>query len=139
MKNPDERNYLPVDLVVQRTQDCRSEVPESHLLAQNPTLSREQIVFSYAGDLWGVPREGGDARRLTTGAGVEDNPVYSPDGSWIAFTGEYDGNTDVFVMRATGGVPKRLTWLCLGVRGGVGPRTGSHTGRFVYHKASRPR
>ncbi len=84
--------------------------PESHLLAQNPTLSRTHIVFAYAGDLWSVPREGGDARRLTSGAGVEDNPVFSPDGSLIAFTGQYDGNTDVFVMPATGGVPKRLTW-----------------------------
>jgi tricorn protease len=84
--------------------------PDSHLLVQNPTLSRTQIVFAYAGDLWSVPREGGDARRLTVGAGVEDSPVFSPDGSLIAFTGEYDGNTDVFVMPATGGVPKRLTW-----------------------------
>jgi len=84
--------------------------PESRLLAQNPTLSRTQIVFAYAGDLWSVPREGGDARRLTTGVGVEDNPAFSPDGSLIAFTGNYDGNTDVFVMPAAGGVPKRLTW-----------------------------
>jgi len=84
--------------------------PESHLLVQNPTLSRTQIAFAYAGDLWSVPREGGDASRLTVGAGVEDNPVFSPDGSLIAFTGQYDGNTDVFVMPATGGVPKRLTW-----------------------------
>ena len=84
--------------------------PDSHLLLQNPTLSRTQIVFAYAGDLWSVLREGGDARRLTVGAGVEDHPVFSPDGSLIAFTGQYDGNTDVFVMPATGGVPKRLTW-----------------------------
>ena len=84
--------------------------PETHLLVQNPTLSRTHIVFAYAGELWSVPREGGDARRLTTGAGVEDNPVFSPDGSLIAFRGNYDGNTDVFVMPATGGVPKRLTW-----------------------------
>ncbi len=84
--------------------------PEFHLLVQKPTLSRTQIVFAYAGDLWSVPREGGDARRLTTGAGVEDHPVFSPDGSLIAFTGEYDGNTDVFVVPGTGGGPKRLTW-----------------------------
>ena len=49
-------------------------------------------------------------RRLTTGVGVESNPSFSPDGKWIAFTGQYDGNTDVFVMPAEGGVPKRLTW-----------------------------
>ncbi|HET9362492.1 MAG TPA: hypothetical protein VFO58_22220, partial [Vicinamibacterales bacterium] len=61
------------------------------LLLQRPTLSRTHIAFVFAGDLWTVPREGGDARRLTTGVGVESNPVYSPDGSTIAFTGEYDG------------------------------------------------
>jgi tricorn protease len=67
-------------------------------------------VFSYAGDLWSVPREGGEAKRLTAGPGVETDPVFSPDGSLIAFTGEYDGNVDVFVMPASGGVPRRLTY-----------------------------
>jgi tricorn protease len=81
-----------------------------HLLLRKPALSRTQIVFSYAGDLWSVPREGGDAKRLTVGPGVETDPVFSPDGSMIAFTGEYDGNVDVFVMPASGGVPKRLTY-----------------------------
>src|SRR5579884_734972 len=83
---------------------------ETHLLLQKPTLSRTAIVFSYAGDLWSVPREGGQAVRLTAGTGVRTDPVFSPDGSWIAFSGEYDGNIDVFVMPATGGVPRRLTW-----------------------------
>ncbi|HLN04520.1 MAG TPA: PDZ domain-containing protein [Bryobacteraceae bacterium] len=80
------------------------------LLLQKPALSRTQIVFSYAGDLWSVRREGGDATRLTTGPGVETDPVFSPDGTLIAFTGEYDGNVDVFVMPASGGIPKRLTY-----------------------------
>ena len=80
------------------------------LLLQRPTLSRTEIVFAHAGDLWSVPRAGGEARRLTVSAGVEDNPIFSPDGSMIAFSGEYDGNVDVFVMPAAGGVPKRLTW-----------------------------
>ncbi len=79
------------------------------ILAQHPTLSRSQIAFTYAGDLWIVGREGGAARRLTTGAGNERDPIFSPDGSQIAFTGEYDGNTDIFVVPATGGEPKRLT------------------------------
>src|SRR5258708_6232825 len=79
-------------------------------LAQHPTLSKTQIVFSFAGDLWSVPREGGDAIRLTTGTGNETDPLFSPDGSTVAFTGEYDGNTDVFVVPAAGGVPKRLTY-----------------------------
>ena len=82
----------------------------SPLLLRKPALSKTQIVFSYAGDLWSVPREGGEAKRLTTGAGNETDPMFSPDGTMIAFTGEYDGNQDVFVMPAEGGVPKRLTW-----------------------------
>jgi tricorn protease len=80
------------------------------LLLQKPTLSKNQIAFVYAGDLWTVPREGGDARRLTNGPGIETNPIFSPDGSTIAFTGEYDGNVDVYTVPASGGVPKRLTW-----------------------------
>ncbi len=79
-------------------------------LLQKPTLSRTHIVFVYAGDLWRVPREGGAAERLTISNGVENNPVFSPDGLQIAFNAEYDGNVDVFVMPAHGGVPKRLTW-----------------------------
>jgi len=82
----------------------------SPLLLQKPALSRTQIIFVCAGDLWSMPREGGDAVRLTTGAGVETDPMFSPDGKQIAFTGEYDGNVDVFVMPAEGGFPKRLTY-----------------------------
>ncbi len=82
---------------------------EAPLLAQEPTLSKTAIVFSYGGYLWSVPREGGEARQLTTG-GHERFPIFSPDGTRIAFTGQYDGNTDVYVMPAEGGAPKRLTW-----------------------------
>ncbi len=80
------------------------------LLLQQPTLSATHIVFVYAGDLWSVSREGGEAIRLTTSPGREYGPHFSPDGAQIAFTGEYDGNVDIFVMPATGGIPKRLTW-----------------------------
>jgi len=80
------------------------------LLLQKPTLNKTHIVFVYAGDLWSVPREGGDAVRLTSGTGTETDPAFSSDGARIAFTGEYDGNVDVFVVPASGGVPKRLTW-----------------------------
>ena len=82
----------------------------SHPLLQRPAVNGNSIVFSYAGDLWSVDRNGGHSSRLTAGAGIETDPVFSPDGSMIAFTGEYDGNTDVFVIPATGGVPKRLTY-----------------------------
>src|ERR1043165_4841148 len=87
-----------------------SAADDEHLLLQKPTLSMTHIVFAYAGDLWSVPREGGDAAHLTSGNGSETDPAFSPDGASIAFTGEYDGNIDVFVMPASGGVPKRLTW-----------------------------
>lgn len=83
---------------------------QPHLLLQKPTLSKTHIVFNYAGDLWSVPRQGGSAVRLTSGAGNETDAAFSPDGSQIAFTGEYDGSVDVFVMPSAGGVPKRLTW-----------------------------
>src|SRR5271166_2497203 len=80
------------------------------LLLRFPTVSKTQIVFNYAGDLWIVSRDGGDARKLTSGVGVEILPHFSPDGSLIAFSGEYDGNRDVFVVPASGGVPRRLTY-----------------------------
>jgi len=89
---------------------CFAATPTRPLLARNPAINKTSIVFSYAGDLWSVPREGGEATRLTTGAGIEDNPVFSPDGTKIAFRGEYDGNVDVYVMDARGSVPKRLTY-----------------------------
>jgi tricorn protease len=80
-----------------------------HLL-QRPALSQTQIVFNYAGDLWSVDRKGGRATRLTVGVGIETSPAFSPDGSTIAFTGEYDGNQDVFTIPAAGGVPHRVTY-----------------------------
>jgi tricorn protease len=83
---------------------------DTPLLAQRPALSRTHAVFFFAGDLWCVSRKGGAAQRLTVGPGVETSPVFSPDGSLIAFTGEYDGNVDVFVIPAKGGEPRRLTW-----------------------------
>jgi tricorn protease len=80
------------------------------LLLRFPTVSKTQIVFNYGEDLWIVSRDGGDARRLTSGVGVETVPSFSPDGTLIAFTGEYDGNRDVYVVPAAGGVPRRLTF-----------------------------
>ncbi|MBI5059695.1 PDZ domain-containing protein [candidate division KSB1 bacterium] len=75
-----------------------------------PTVYGNKVVFTTEGDLWEAPLAGGAARRLTIAAGVESFALYSPDGKWIAFTGNYDGNLDVYVMTATGGEPKRLTW-----------------------------
>ena len=82
---------------------------DTRLLAQ-PAVSATHIAFVYAGDLWSARLDGGDVRRLTTADGDENSPVFSPDGSVLAFTGNYDGNQDVFVIPAVGGSPKRLTW-----------------------------
>src|SRR5258707_1475425 len=73
-------------------------------------ISKDKVVFSYAGDLWTSPREGGSARRLTSSAGDKLYPKYSPDGKRIAFTAAYDGNPDVYIIPAEGGEPKRLTY-----------------------------
>ncbi len=89
------------------TASAQSDPP---LLLLFPTVSKTQIVFNYGGNLWIVSREGGDARRLTSGVGIETVPSFSPDGTMIAFTGEYDGNRDVYVVAASGGVPRRLTF-----------------------------
>src|ERR1051325_11035671 len=79
-------------------------------LLRQPTVSRTEIAFVYAGDVWVAPRAGGDARRLTGFPGVESQPRFSPDGRTVAFTGEYGGNQDVYVVPTEGGEPKRLTW-----------------------------
>ena len=75
-----------------------------------PDINGSRIVFTAEGDLWVVADTGGIARRLTTHPGTEYFPRFSPDGKWIAFTGEYDGNQDVFVIPSEGGEPRRLTW-----------------------------
>ncbi|KPJ88168.1 MAG: protease, partial [Gemmatimonas sp. SG8_17] len=77
---------------------------------RDPDVGPNDIVFVHANDIWLVGRDGGDAIRLTSGEGAETDPVFSPDGQWIAFTGEYAGNVDVFLIPAHGGEPKRLTW-----------------------------
>ena len=83
--------------------------PETRLM-RYPDISRDSVVFDYAGDLWVSSRAGGQARRLTAHPGDELYPKFSPDGKWIAFTGEYDGNADVYVIPAEGGEPRRLTF-----------------------------
>ena len=75
-----------------------------------PDVSASQIVFVYANDLWIVARTGSNAMRLTTSEGAETHPAFSADGEWIAFSGQYGGNTDIYVIPAVGGEPKRLTW-----------------------------
>jgi len=87
-----------------------SAAPEGTRLLRSPTVSATRIAFAYANNIWSVERAGGAARRLTSFQGLTTNPKFSPDGKWIAFSGQYAGNTDVYVMPAEGGEPRRLTW-----------------------------
>jgi tricorn protease len=79
-------------------------------LLRMPTISADHVAFAYAGDIWITGRDGGQARRLTTFAGTETDPRFSPDGSQVAFSATYDGNIDVYVVSVAGGEPRRLTW-----------------------------
>ncbi len=79
-------------------------------LLHQPDISAQSVAFAYAGDIWTVPRAGGEARRVTSSPTVEKSPHFSPDGQWLAFSGEYGGNDDVYVVPVDGGEPKRLTW-----------------------------
>jgi tricorn protease len=92
-------------------QAAADQVPDGPTkLLRYADISKDKVVFAYAGDLWISSREGGNARRLTSHVGDELFPKFSPDGKWIAFTGEYDGNPDVYVISSEGGEPKRLTF-----------------------------
>jgi len=79
-------------------------------LLRFPDIHADKVVFCYAGDLWLAPASGGTATRLTAHPGQELFPKFSPDGRWIAFTGQYDGDEQVYVVPAAGGVPKQLTY-----------------------------
>ena len=79
-------------------------------MLSEPAVSSNHIAFIYAGDVWLANRDGGGARRLTSDLGDKSNPVFSPDGSLIAYSANIDGNIDVYVIAAAGGVPRRLTF-----------------------------
>ncbi|MFN2532065.1 MAG: PDZ domain-containing protein [Pyrinomonadaceae bacterium] len=97
--------YLATNLLAQ------AQAPASPTrLLRMPTVSSAEIAFAYANNIWVVGRDGGSARRLTSFQGQTANPHFSPDGKWIAFSGEYAGNFDVYVVLAQGGEPRRLTW-----------------------------
>ncbi|HCA59058.1 MAG TPA: peptidase S41 [Blastocatellia bacterium] len=91
-------------------------------LLRFPDIHGDRVVFSYGGDLWSAAASGGTAVRLTAHPGVETFPKYSPDGRWIAFTGQYDGDEQVYVMPAGGGEPRQLTFYPS--RGPLAPRWG---------------
>ena len=99
-------------------------LPSSTRLLRFPTTNGQQIVFCYAGELYTVAKEGGVARRLTSGPGYTSFPHFSGDGKQLAFTSQYDGNTEVYVMPGDGGEPKRITTTTTVSRDDVSDRMG---------------
>ncbi|HEX3628810.1 MAG TPA: protease, partial [Verrucomicrobiae bacterium] len=99
-------------------------LPNTTRLLRFPTTNGTQIVFCYAGEIYTVGKEGGIARRLTSGPGYSSFPRFSPDGKQIAYTSQYDGNTEVYVMPAEGGTPKRLTTSATLGRDDISDRMG---------------
>ena len=93
-------------------------------LLRFPAVHGNQLVFTYAGDLYTVSANGGIARKLTSHDGFEIFARFSPDGKWLAFTGQYDGNTEVYLIPPQGGVPKRLTYTETLARDDVSDRMG---------------
>lgn len=85
------------------------QAQDETLLLRNPSISDRHISFVYGGDIWVADKDGQNPRRLTVNPGVELNPMFSPDGTQVAFTGNYDGNTDVYVVPVQGGEPRRIT------------------------------
>src|SRR5262245_58240992 len=98
-------------------------------LLRFPAIHGDKVVFTYAGNLYMVSANGGTARRLTSHEGFEMFARFSPDGKQLAFTGHYDGNTEVYLMPAEGGSPKRLTFTATLARDDVSDRMGPKIGR----------
>ncbi len=94
--------FITISVKLSATDDVR--------LLRFPDINNNLVTFVYAGDIWTVNSNGGEARRLTSHDGLELFPKISPDGKWIAFSGEYSGSRQVFVIPSAGGVPKQLTW-----------------------------
>ena len=101
----------------------QGQAEEARLL-RFPATNGSDIVFSYAGDLYKVSVRDGEAKRLTSHVGYEMFPHFSPDGKTIAFTGQYDGNTEVYTIPADGGEPLRVTYTATNQRDDVGDRMG---------------
>ncbi len=113
-----------------------ADVDPHPAMLRHPDVSKTHIVFQYANDLWLVPREGGIATPLANPAGAERRPHFSPDGSKIAFVGNYDGNADIYVVPVAGGVPFRVTYH----PGGERLSGWTSDGRLIYssHRAQSP-
>jgi len=120
MKNP---MILLLAFIMMPFLNVAAQADEARLL-RFPAMHGDQVVFTYAGELYTVDREGGVARKLTNHPGYKMFARFSPDGSHIAFTGQYDGNTEVYVMPAQGGVPQRLTFTATLGRDDLSDRMG---------------
>jgi tricorn protease len=119
-----KRILLAVTLLASVAGGAFAAPREEARLLRFPATNGKDVVFSYAGDLWTVPVQGGEAHRLTSHIGFEGFAHYSPDGQTIAFTAEYDGNREVYRIPATGGEPVRLTYTGTNPRDDMGDRMG---------------
>jgi len=124
------------------TSAVATETKDEARLLRFPATNGSEVVFSYAGDLYTAPISGGEAKRLTSHLGYEMFAKFSPDGKSIAFTGEYDGNREVYLISAQGGVPERLTYTATNERDELGDRMGpnnivmawSNDGKKIYFR-----
>jgi len=102
------------------------QLPNTTRLLRFPATNGSQVVFTYAGQLYTVGKDGGVARRLTSGPGYTSFPRFSADGTQLAYTSHYDGNTEVYLMPADGGTPKRLTTSATIARDDISDRMGTN-------------
>lgn len=118
---------------------------EEARLMRFPAIHGNRVVFTYAGDLYTVPLKGGIARKLTSHVGYEMFARFSPNGKTIAFTGQYDGNTEVFTIPSEGGIPKRITYTATLKRDDVSDRMGpnnivmtwSRDGKYIVYRSRK--
>ena len=115
------RITIPVALVALTLLTAGSASAQTKLL-RFPDIHGDKVVFTYGGDLWTASAAGGTATRLTAHPGLELFAKFSPDGKWIAFTGQYDGDEQVYVTPSSGGEPRQLTFYP--ARGPLTPRWG---------------
>ncbi len=119
-----KRTLLTLAAIVLAMIGAAAQNPEEGRLLRFPATNSREVAFSYAGDLWTVPIQGGEARKLTSHIGYEMFARFSPDGTKIAFTGEYDGNREVYLIPSKGGEPVRLTYTSTNGRDELGDRMG---------------
>ena len=118
-----KKNFLFLSVLVSIVFSSFGQSTETRLL-RFPTIAGNQIIFSYSGELYSVSKVGGIARKLTNDVGYEMFAKYSPDGKTVAFTAQYDGNTEVYIMPSEGGIPKRLTITATLSRDDISDRMG---------------